>query len=152
MRRKDKEIKDKAEMEAILAKADLCHLALVDDDGPYATPVNFGYENGAIYFHSATAGRKIEAIRKNPRVSFCVYADYKLLVGEKACECTAAYRSVMGVGRAEIISDPAEKRKGLEVVMKHHGATKIDFIEGVLNVTAVVKINVESMTGKKSKV
>ena len=46
-------------------------LAVSGDDGyPYAVPLNYVYDDGCLYFHSANVGHKIDAIRENPKVSF----------------------------------------------------------------------------------
>ena len=60
MRRKDKEIKDQQEIESILGKADVCRLAFSDNDIPYIVPVNYGYRDHCLYFHSAKEGKKID--------------------------------------------------------------------------------------------
>ena len=54
MRRKDKEIKDKKEIEQIIAQARVCHLALADQGQPYLVPLNFGYRGGTVFFHSCS--------------------------------------------------------------------------------------------------
>ncbi|HEX3002087.1 MAG TPA: pyridoxamine 5'-phosphate oxidase family protein [Methanoregula sp.] len=73
MRRKDREITDRAEMEAILAEAQVCRLALADGNAPYIVPLCFGYENNTLWIHSARDGKKVELIRKNPQC--CVEVD-----------------------------------------------------------------------------
>ncbi|HXX55979.1 MAG TPA: pyridoxamine 5'-phosphate oxidase family protein, partial [Methanoregula sp.] len=73
MLRKDREITDRKEMEAVLQAAPVCRLAMVDGDEPYVVPLCFGYESGSFFFHSALEGRKIDILRKNPRV--CIEAD-----------------------------------------------------------------------------
>jgi nitroimidazol reductase NimA-like FMN-containing flavoprotein (pyridoxamine 5'-phosphate oxidase superfamily) len=56
MRRKDREIADRAEIEGIISRCQVCHLALSSPDGhPYAVALSFGYASGtppALYFHS----------------------------------------------------------------------------------------------------
>ena len=48
-------------------------LALLGDEGyPYAVPVSYVYADGKIYFHSALAGHKVDAIARDGRVSFSV--------------------------------------------------------------------------------
>ena len=59
MRRKDREITDRAEIEAILNEAMVCRIGLADDGEPYVVPVSFGYEDGSVYIHSAPEGKKI---------------------------------------------------------------------------------------------
>ena len=62
MRRKDKEIKDKFEIETIINRAEVCRIGLSDDNMPYVIPVNYGYRNNCLYIHSASEGKKIDII------------------------------------------------------------------------------------------
>ena len=69
-----------------------------DKDYPYAVPVSYVYFNDKIYFHSAKAGHKIDAVMKNPKVSFTVI-DEDQIVSEKY---TTYFRSVIAFGNARI--------------------------------------------------
>ena len=69
-----------------------------DEDYPYAVPVSYVYFNDKIYFHSAKAGHKIDAVMKNPKVSFTVI-DEDQIVSEKY---TTYFRSVIAFGNARI--------------------------------------------------
>ena len=69
-----------------------------DEDYPYAVPVSYVYFNDKIYFHSAKAGHKIDAVMKNPKVSFSVI-DEDTIVSE---EYTTYFRSVIAFGNARI--------------------------------------------------
>ena len=70
MRRNEREITDPKIIEEIIHQATICRIALYDADYPYIVPLNYGYESGALYFHSAKEGKKIDLIRKNSRVCF----------------------------------------------------------------------------------
>ena len=69
-----------------------------DEDYPYAVPVSYVYFNDKIYFHSTKAGHKIDAVMKNPKVSFTVI-DEDQIVSEKY---TTYFRSVIAFGNARI--------------------------------------------------
>ena len=71
---------------------------LGDDDYPYAVPLSYVYHNGKIYFHSAKTGHKIDAVGKNPKVSFAV-VDEDTIVSK---EYTTYFRSVIAFGKARI--------------------------------------------------
>ncbi len=75
MRRYDKEITDSGEIAAIMDKAAVCRIALVDGNCPYIFPVNFVVRNNYLYFHSSPEGRKIDILRKNNRVCFEIDID-----------------------------------------------------------------------------
>jgi len=149
MRRKDKEIKDKAEIERIIQKALVCRVALSDGDSPYVFPVCFGFKDGTIYFHSAQEGKKIEILRKNNKVCFELDIDTELVEGEGGCDWGIRYSSVIGFGTASFIKDIEEKKKALHVLLEHYSDKAYEFPEPSLNQVAVIKIRVESMTGKK---
>jgi len=150
MRKKEKEITDIEEIEKIIKKAKVCHLGLVDNDEPYIVPVNFGYDRNALYFHSALEGRKVELIKKNNKICFEIDTDVEIVSSEKPCDWTTKYRSVIGVGRAHILNSDEDKAHGLSLIMKQYsdGEPGLDFEK--LNSVLIVKIDIESITGKKS--
>ena len=78
MRRKDLEVSERAEVEAILAEATVCRLAMCDGDQPYVVPLSFGYRDGTLYFHTAMEGKKLCILAKNNRVCFEVDVDQEL--------------------------------------------------------------------------
>ncbi len=149
MRRKDREITDRTEIEAILHEATVCRIGLADDDGPYVVPVCFGYEDGSVYIHSAPEGKKIAILEKNPRC--CIEADIcnDLIRGDRPCSWGMRYRCVIGYGRAAILTDPEEKKHGLTCIMRHYDCDTHEFSENDLLSVMVIRIAVESMTGKK---
>ncbi|PID57865.1 hypothetical protein CSB45_06515 [candidate division KSB3 bacterium] len=73
MRRKDKEICDIQQIEAIITASTVCRLGLCLHGRPYVVPLNFGYNDRTIYLHSAQKGKKLDILRQNPRV--CVEFD-----------------------------------------------------------------------------
>ena len=64
MRRKEKEIKDKKEIEQIFKYSHVCRLGIFDGKMPYIVPMNFGYRDNILYFHSALEGRKVDIQKK----------------------------------------------------------------------------------------
>jgi len=150
MRLKEREITDSAEIEKIIKEAGICRIGLADDGEPYIVPVCFGYEKNALYFHGALAGRKVELIRKNNRVSFEMETDVAIVSGDGPCGWTAKYRSVIGVGRACILQSDEEKTHGLKVIMGQYSEKDFNFPKERLDSVLVVRIDVESIAGKKS--
>jgi len=150
MRRKDKEIKDQKEIESILRKADVCRLAFCDNDTPYIVPVNFGYKDHCLYFHSAKEGKKIDILRNNNKVCFECDVDVELVKTGHACDWTTKYYSVIGQGKAFFLEDGEEKQKALDVILAHYSDDQYEYNEKAMNSIAVIKVEIESMTGKKS--
>ncbi|NOY86741.1 MAG: pyridoxamine 5'-phosphate oxidase family protein [Deltaproteobacteria bacterium] len=148
MRRSDKQIIDITGIEAVVRSGEICHLAMVDKGRPYVVPVNYGYANGALYFHSAPAGRKINILRKNPDVCFSIVSNHGLVKNERACSWSAKYRSVIGTGRAVILDDRIEKEKGLSILMKQYSDQEYDFSGEDLTGVVVIRVKIEEMKGK----
>ena len=85
----------------------LCVLG--DDDYPYGMPMNHYYceADGKIYFHGGKKGHKIDAMKRHPRASFCVYDQGFRKEGEWALNI----RSVIVFGRIEFIGDEDRGRE-----------------------------------------
>lgn len=154
MRRKDREVRDFAAMQAIVQDCDCCRLGLVDEDGAYILPLNFGaaVEDGCLvlYFHGAAQGKKIALLRENPCVSFEMDTGHRLVPGAQADEYTFAYRSVMGRGVVEFLTAEADKLHGLNCIMAQY-TRRADWTVGpaMLASTAVFRLRVESWTAKQ---
>ena len=150
MRRKDKEITDKKEIEKILKKSQICHIAMVDKEKPYIVPMNFGYENKTLFFHSALEGRKINLIKKNPNLCFEVDQVVQFKKAKIACDWSIEYKSVIGEGRAQLLYDPEEKREGLNIIMAQYSGRTFEYPSEMLEKTLVIKLEIDKMTGKQS--
>ena len=150
MRRSDKKISDIAAIEAILRKASVCRLGLCEANQPYVVPLCFGYEDNALYIHCAKEGKKLDIIRENNNVCFEVDIDCQVIKAEQACKFTMRYKSVIGFGKAMVIEDAEAKRKGFDVIMQQFSEGPFEYPEEALKKAAVVKVEIESMTGKKS--
>jgi nitroimidazol reductase NimA-like FMN-containing flavoprotein (pyridoxamine 5'-phosphate oxidase superfamily) len=150
MRRKDKEITERADIEAIIRAAAVCRLAMVEGDRPYLVPLCFGYRDNALYFHSADTGRKLDALRKNPRVCFEMDVDAVPLPKAVACEWGMRYRSVIGFGTAVFLESESAKRAALDVILGHYGGRPDDYSASGLNRIVVIRVDIEQMTGKTS--
>jgi hypothetical protein len=149
MRRSDREVTDQKEIDAILAEARVCRVALSDGNGPYIVPVCFGYEPGRLYFHSARDGKKIDMIRADPRICFEADLSGELIRGERPCSWGIRYRSVIGFGTATILTDPEEKKHGLTCILRQYDGGKHEFSDDEVKNVAVIRIDIRSMTAKK---
>ena len=149
MRRADREIVDKEAIRSILEEALVCRLGLSDDGMPYVVPMNFGLGENCLYLHCATEGRKLDILRRNNRVCFEMDILRELYRHEHHCGCSARFDSVIGFGRAILVEDPAEKRAALDRLMEHCRADgPFTYAEGSFAKTAIIRIDIESMTGK----
>ena len=150
MRRTEREIKDKSEIEQIISKAIVCRVAVSDENEPYIIPMCFGFRDGVLFFHSALEGKKIEILKKNNKVCFEMDIDTELVEGEKGCDWGIKYASVIGFGKATFVEDIQEKRNALHILLEHYSNKKFEFSEESLSQVAIIKIQIESLTGKRA--
>ena len=151
MRRLDKQITDPEILNKILNESHICRLGLVENGEAYIVPVNFAHADGIIYIHSALAGRKIDIIRSNNRVSFEMELDHSLVTSDIPCGWTEKYRSIMGKGSIIIDNDMNSKKQGLDLIMRKYGAKmELNYDEKILARMMILKLTIESYTGKQS--
>jgi nitroimidazol reductase NimA-like FMN-containing flavoprotein (pyridoxamine 5'-phosphate oxidase superfamily) len=155
MRRKEKEITEKAVIEEVLKENEVGRLATSIDNQPYVVPLNYVYFDGKILFHSHKDGTKMHNIVKNPRVCFEVDSG-EIVKGEKPCDFTWKYRSVIVSGKASIITDPPRRLTALRRLSDKYspGKGKMLTAEDLEKnpQLVLVEIIVDEMTGKKSPV
>lgn len=120
-----------------------------DDSYPYAVPVNYVYQNNTLYFHGAVEGHKLDAIRRNEKVSFCVVDKSDIL--PEAFNCL--FLSAIAFGKAKIVADDAKKREILELFVKKYSADFIDsgndYIKSAFDEVCTLEVTIEHLTGKK---
>lgn len=116
-RRKRNEILDEAEKRALLERGKYVTIALCRGDEPYIVTLSYGLdrESGSLYFHCANMGRKLDFIRGNPRACATLIKDN----GYLETRCDHDYETLVLRGRLEIVSDLAEKKRGLKVLLEH---------------------------------
>lgn len=148
MRRVDRQISC-AKALRILQNGEYGVLATIcEDEYTYATPLSYIYKNCNIYFHSALEGQKIENIKRNNKVSFCVVGKTNIIPEE----FTTQYESSIFFGRCIEVFE-SEKIDALESLMEKYApnciAKGLKYIEKVQDKTRVFKIEVEHISGKK---
>lgn len=146
MRREDHRMPAE-ECDALLERAEVLRLGLIDDGGPYVVPVNFGYADGRIYVHGPREGRRIAAVGQGARVCFEVDQG-EIISGDAPCSYTSRFSSVIGYGTARMLESDEEKRHGLDVIMRHYGSTGEGIPDAKLRITSVMELVIESLDGK----
>lgn len=151
MRRKDREM-GRAFALAVLDKAQWMTMAMVDGAGrPYCVPVSLARDGEELILHSAMAGEKVEALRTRPWVCVTAVGDTHVVPEEYSTE----YESAIVQGPVREVTDPAEKRAALWVLTKRycpdHLAQFDRMVEESLKRTAVFRISIQELTGKRKK-
>ncbi|MBO7173935.1 MAG: pyridoxamine 5'-phosphate oxidase family protein [Burkholderiaceae bacterium] len=142
---------DQAESLAILEKATSGTLACLDDNGmPYAVPLSHVLVDGKLYFHGAMTGHRIDAVTKNPNVSYCVIEQDKVI----AETLTTHYRSVIVFGQARLLNDVTEKRIALFKLGEKFapGLTDktIEEIDRFIDAVSVMELTIDHLSGKEA--
>ena len=148
MRRKDRQLSDVDALN-ILKKGEYGMLATSDiQNFPYVAPMSYVYVDNCIYLHCATEGQKLDNIKENAKVSFCVVGDTKVIPESFG----TAFESVILFGTAEIIQDKQEMVKGLRALVAKYSsdfkALGEEYINKDSGSTRVIKINILHITGK----
>jgi uncharacterized protein len=147
-----RDINDMKEIEDIILRSTVCHVGMIDGNAPYVLAFNFGYEDRTIWLHCAPYGRKIEILKKNPRVYMTFNVDNELFSRHEkmACSWRMRYRSVHASGSAIIIeNNEEEKLKGLRIFMKHYSPMDFEFSAPSVNAITIIKIPVDHLNGRK---
>lgn len=150
MRRKDKEITDQQELDEIIQKARVCRLGVSYESMAYIIPMNFGYANRTLYFHSAQEGLKLLILRENPKACFEMDLDTQVVPSEQSCNWTMRYQSVIGFGEVEFIEELEAKREAMQIILQQYGDDLKMVEDAKLSRVTIFKLVVSTMTGKKS--
>lgn len=147
MRRKDR-ILNHASALSLLDTGEYGVLSTVgENDQPYGIPVNYTVIGHTIFIHSAPEGHKLDNIKTNSKVSFCVVGKTELLPDQFAIK----YKSVIVFGRASIVDDK-NKRDALISLVAKYAPEYIDtggkYIDNLINKTVVIQVSIDQITGK----
>jgi len=150
LRRKDRALTEE-EAAVLLNRAAYGVLSTVSENGePYGVPLNFCVIDQCIYFHCAVEGRKLDNIKQNKSVSFCVVGKTEILPAKFGTK----YESVVVSGAAEEVFDMA-KQLALEGLLHKYSPEFFDqgvkYIEGLREKARVFKITIHTLTGKARK-
>lgn len=152
LRRNKQQLTD-LETRNILRRTTSGVLALSGDYGyPYAVPLSFVLHNDILYFHSAVIGHKIESISNCEKASFCVIEQDNVL----AEKFTTAYRSVIAFGKIGLVENSDERLLALKLLTDKYSpqvseANVNKVIESGLNKTAILRFEIEHLTGKQGR-
>lgn len=160
MRRARRAVTSAEDLAEIIERCDVVRVGSCDAEGPFIVPMSFGFERGerdgrfvwTFWLHSAQEGRKADAWRADPRVALELDVPVGVIKGDFACTYSFAYESVMATGTVTPVTDEAEKRRGLALIMAHMAPDQpATFPDEAVRRVAVWRVDVEegSLTGKR---
>ena len=136
-------------MEEIIRRCPYCHVGLVDEEGcPYVIPMNFAYHEGVVYLHSGHEGSKVEMAQRRPQVciTFCEGHELVWQHPQMACSYSMKSRSVVCRGKVQFVDDLAEKRRLLDIFMRHYTDTACGYSDVAVRNVLLWTVPVEEMT------
>ncbi|MDH6357608.1 pyridoxamine 5'-phosphate oxidase family protein [Parabacteroides sp. PF5-9] len=127
-------------------------LAMAGKNGyGYGIPINFVKDRDALYFHCAPEGYKLESIKENPCVSFCVVGRTHVLSGK----FTTEYESVIVFGKMQLDLSKEERLRALRLLVQKYSPTFTavgeKYIAGSFHRTAVMRLDIQHLSGKSKR-
>jgi uncharacterized protein len=136
----------------ILDEAFVCHVGFVVDGQPYVIPTNYGRAGETLYLHGSAASRMLRTLSEG--IPVCVTATLidGLVLARSAFHHSVNYRSVVVLGTARLVEDPAEKMEALRLFTEHIMKGRWDEIrrptEQELKATTVLAVPLEEVSAK----
>lgn len=152
MRKKNREINMEGAWRCF-DEAPYATLGLATPKGdPYLVALSMARIQETIYFHCAMAGQKWEMLQENSNV--CISAISRAIVKEEAF--SVGYESCTIQGVASIVEDPKEKLEALYAICEKFCPTQKErfdsYLTGSVDQTGIVKVVVDSITGKHNPI
>ena len=143
---------DRETIYAILDEAFICHVGYVMDGQPYVIPTGYARIGDDLYIHGSSASRMLRNLAQGVDVCVTVTLVDGLVLARSAFHHSINYRSVVVLGKATLVEDPAEKDKALEAFTDHVIPGRWPEIrwpsELELKATSVLKLPIEEASAK----
>jgi len=136
----------------ILDEAFLCHVGFVADGQPYVIPTSYGRDGNVLYLHGSAASRMLRNLEQGIPVCITVTLLDGLVLARSVFNHSMNYRSVVILGTATLVDDPAEKIAALRALSEHTLPHRWDDArqpnEKELKATSVLRIPIEEFSAK----
>ncbi|MFM8395087.1 MAG: pyridoxamine 5'-phosphate oxidase family protein [Acidobacteriota bacterium] len=143
---------DRPTVHAILDATFLCHVGFVIDGQPYVIPTSYGREEDTLYIHGAAASRMLRELATGIPVAVTVTMLDGLVLARSAFHHSLNYRSVVILGKADLVDDPAAKMRALEVITEQIVPGRWAEVripdEQELKATTVLRLPIEEVSAK----
>ncbi len=143
---------DKEFIETTIRSCDICFLGMADTDGtPYVLPMNFGYQDGIVYLHSAQEGSSISILERNPKVciTFCTDTDLVFQHPKVACSYRMHSKSVIAWGEVTYEEDLDLKVEALNIIMKQYSDKTFEYSNPAVVNVKIWKVKLDKVTCKE---
>ncbi len=133
----------------LLEVAEYGVLSLVAENEAYGIPLNFVWDKKtSIFFHCAFEGKKLECLKKNNNVSFCIVGKTNVISNQ----FTTEYESIIISGKMVINVEKKEKQQALELILDKYSASDkeigLQYMEKSFHRTNIIRLDIETISGK----
>lgn len=143
---------DKETIEEVINQSEVCYVGVVTPSSkPYVIPMNFGYQNGVIYLHSAPAGNVITYLESNPEICITFSINHALAFQhpQVACSYRMKSKSVLATGRVQFVEEMEKKREALDIIMGQYSDKKFVYGDPAVKNVKIWKVQVEEFSCKE---
>ena len=110
---------DRDTINSILDEGFICHVGFNVDGQPYVIPTGYARVGETLYIHGSSASRMLRSLAEGIEVCVTVTLIDGLVLARSAFHHSMNYRSVVILGRAELVYDTDEKNSALEALTEH---------------------------------
>lgn len=136
----------------ILDQGFVCHVGFCVDGQPFVIPTNYGRSGQTLYLHGSAASRMLKTLSEGVPVCVTVTLVDGLVLARSAFHHSVNYRSVVILGTARLVSEPAEKMEALRLFTEHVMKGRWDDVrqptEQELKATTVLALPLEEVSAK----
>jgi hypothetical protein len=153
VREADRAVYDREAVNRILDEGFLCHVGFSVDGQPFVIPTSYGRQDASLYIHGSAASRMLRQTQKDG-VPVCITVTLLdgLVLARSIFNHSMNYRSVVILGKATLVDDPAEKLAALRVLSEHIIPGRWDDSRGPnereLKATSVLRVPIEEFSAK----
>jgi uncharacterized protein len=119
VREADRGVYDRNAVYRILDEGFICHVGFVIDGQPFVIPTSYGRSGDNLYIHGSAASRMLRNLDKGVPVCVTVTLLDGLVLARSIFNHSMNYRSVVVLGTATVVQDPAEKLEALHLLSEH---------------------------------
>jgi nitroimidazol reductase NimA-like FMN-containing flavoprotein (pyridoxamine 5'-phosphate oxidase superfamily) len=152
VREADRAVYDRESAYRILDEGFLCHVGFVADGQPFVIPTSYGRTGDRLYIHGSAASRMLRNIKEGIPVCLTVTLLDGLVLARSIFNHSMNYRSVVVLGKATLVDDPAEKLEALRLLSEHiipgRWADSRQPNERELKATSVLRLPIEEFSAK----
>jgi len=152
VRESDRGVYDRKAIYSILDEAFLCHVGFSVDGQPYVIPTSYGRQDANLFIHGSAASRMLRQMKEGISVCITVTLLDGLVLARSVFNHSMNYRSVVILGKATFVDEPAEKLNALRVLSEHIIPRRWDDVrqpnDRELKATSVLCVPIDEFSAK----